>query len=149
MLRVFIDTSVIYAAIHSSTGASHELFRLALENQCQIVISEYILVEAKRNISAKIPMYLSAFEALLTALEPEILPFPPLKLVRSVETYIVPKDAPIVAAALLARPDYLVSLDKKHILQREVRKQSGLKIVRPETVLQIIRLERSQSGKVA
>jgi putative PIN family toxin of toxin-antitoxin system len=143
MLRVFIDTSVLYAALHSSTGASHELFRLALNNECQIVISESILTEAERNISKDIPDYLPVYQALLTALEPEILPLPPPKLVRSVEAYVVPKDAPIVAAAIQAQPDYLASLDKKHILKLEFAKQSGLTIVRPEIVVWAMREERN------
>lgn len=52
------------------------------------------------------------------------------------------KDAPIVAAAIRARVDVLVSLDRRHLVGRpEVAQGSGLRIVLPEELLQEIRDE--------
>jgi putative PIN family toxin of toxin-antitoxin system len=148
MLRLFLDTTILYAAVRSSTGASRELLRLALENQVLLNVSEDILVEAQRNILEDIPDYYATYHALLTALDMEVLPSPPLKLVRQVEEYIVAKDAPIVAAAIRAHADYLVTLDKKHILKPSVAEKSGLRIVRPDVALQAVRASQHQ-GKAA
>jgi hypothetical protein len=46
------------------------------------------------------------------------------------------KDAPIIAAAILAKPDYLVTFDRKHLIQPpEVAALSGLVIALPEVAL--------------
>jgi predicted nucleic acid-binding protein len=52
----------------------------------------------------------------------------------------VPKDAPIVAAAKRAKVDYLVSLDRRHLVgNKEIEHRSGVKIVLPEELLALLR----------
>jgi len=46
------------------------------------------------------------------------------------------KDVPIVAGAIKARVDYLVTFDRKHILKKEVIAKSGLQIVVPKTIIE-------------
>lgn len=54
------------------------------------------------------------------------------------------KDAPIVAAAKHADVDYLVSLDRKDLVDvPEVSQRSGLTIVLPEDALAAIRRQRA------
>ena len=53
MIRVFVDTGVFFAASYSSTGASRELIRLTFQGQVQLVISDDVLEEARRNLAAK------------------------------------------------------------------------------------------------
>jgi predicted nucleic acid-binding protein len=54
--------------------------------------------------------------------------------------YCALKDAPIVAAAKRAQVDYLVSLDRRHLVGvKEVAQRSGLKIVLPSELLEKIR----------
>ncbi len=56
--------------------------------------------------------------------------------VLQVAAYTVLKDAPIVAAAKRAEVDYLVSLDRRHLVGVEaVSEGSGLKIVLPDELL--------------
>ncbi len=58
-------------------------------------------------------------------------------------TYTFLKDAPIVAAAKKATVDYLVSLDRKHLVGvQEVAQGSGLTIVLPEALLDAIRRQQ-------
>jgi predicted nucleic acid-binding protein len=49
----------------------------------------------------------------------------------------VAKDAPIVASALTARADYLVSYDRKHILSQAAQIQAdfGLIVTTPDQIL--------------
>jgi len=55
-------------------------------------------------------------------------------------SYTELKDAPIVAAARKAHVDYLLTFDRKHLLNPpEVAAQSGLTIVLPEELLKILR----------
>jgi hypothetical protein len=57
-----------------------------------------------------------------------------------VQEYVEPKDAAIIAAAIKAHPDYLATLDRKHLLDPpEVAARSGLTILTPGDVLARIR----------
>ena len=54
--------------------------------------------------------------------------------------YIALKDAPIVAAAKHAQADYLVSLDRRHLVGLpDIAGKSGLNIVLPSELLEEIR----------
>ena len=56
------------------------------------------------------------------------------------QAYTEAKDAPIVAAAVQAQAEYLVSLDRVHLVEVPgVAEGSGMAIVLPRTLLQILR----------
>src|SRR5258706_12012330 len=84
MLRVFVDTTVLFAGIASPNGAGRQLLRFALEEQVILVMSEHVLLEAERNITSKVPHLLGACKVLLAALDPEIVQTPSVEMVRTV-----------------------------------------------------------------
>jgi putative PIN family toxin of toxin-antitoxin system len=148
MLRVFVDTTVLFAGICSPSGAGRQLLRFALEERVILIVSEHVLLEAERNITRKVPHLLGAYKVLIGLLDPDIVEAPSVEMVRSVEAFVVPKDAMIVAAAILAKPDYLVSYDRKHLIDKpEVAEKSGLNIVTPDIPVQIIRSEQESQDK--
>jgi predicted nucleic acid-binding protein len=51
--RCFIDSSVFYSAIYSNRGYAHELFRIALQGEVILVISQDVLNETRRNLARK------------------------------------------------------------------------------------------------
>ena len=55
MIRVFMDSSALFSAIVSSTGAARELIRLAVNEEIQLVISADVVTETRRNILRKAP----------------------------------------------------------------------------------------------
>jgi len=57
--KVFIDTSALIAGILSPTGAAHEVLRLCEAGVVKAVMSRQVLVEADRNLSEKLPAFLS------------------------------------------------------------------------------------------
>jgi hypothetical protein len=59
-------------------------------------------------------------------------------------TFIAPKDSCIVAAAHKSGAAYLATLDKRHLLDKkaDIEPNVGFQIVRPETILSILRLEK-------
>jgi len=59
MIRAFLDTSVLYAAAYSETGASREILRQAVRGAVGLVISQLVLEEARRNLQAKAPEVLT------------------------------------------------------------------------------------------
>lgn len=139
MIRVFVDASVLFAACYSASGASREIVRLAIQGGITLVISDVVQEEARRNLTAKAPKALPFLDQLL-----ELIPFEFVEAekqeVLNAQAYTELKDAPIVAAAVQAETDYLVSLDRVHLVEvPEVAEGSGLAIVLPSTLLQIIR----------
>jgi predicted nucleic acid-binding protein len=141
MKRVFVDTSVFFSACYSQTGASFEIFRLALNGVIELVTSEYILEETRRNLVGKSPEDLPRFLGFLDLIDFESVN-PSREEVLKAAGYTELKDAPVVAAARQAEVDFLVSLDRRHLVGRSlVAQQSGVSIVLPETLLNIIRAD--------
>lgn len=116
--RLFLDSSAFYAAIYSSTGAAREIIRWSIQGKVQLVASQDVLEETQRNIARKAPEIAEVYRYFLALLSLEIVPDPTKSEVREAEQFVARKDAPIVAAARKANIAYLVSFDKKHLLQK-------------------------------
>lgn len=144
MIRVFLDASVIFAAVYSKTGASRELFRQAIHDQVRLVVNQDVLDEAQRNLTKKAPQEATQLRVLMAMIGPEIAPDPSPKLTSQVSQYVVEKDVPVVAGAMAAQVDYLVTFDRKHLIDpAEVAEKSGFKIVLPEVVVEAVRREQA------
>jgi predicted nucleic acid-binding protein len=140
VIRVFFDASVLFAAGYSATGYSRDLIRLAAQGRIQMVVSQDVLTEVERNMQRKAPERVATYHALLGLIDLEIVADPSKEEVWVVEAYVVQKDAPIVAAAINAHPDYLVTYDRRHLLDPpEVAEKSGLNIVTPEVIVETVR----------
>ena len=145
MLRIFLDASVLFSAAYSSTGSSRALIREAIRGNLTLVVSPEVLEETKRNLEKKAPHVLDSYIALLSLLKPEIVETPSQEDVWEAEEYVHSKDAFIIAAAKKAKPDYLTTWDREHLLKvSEVAKESGLIIITPDELMAVIR-ERSGS----
>ena len=137
-----MDSSALFAAMLSSTGAARELVRLAVNDEIELVISEDVVVETRRNIERKVPELLDLVDRLLDAVDPEIVPSPSKKAVRIAEAYVAKKDAFIIAAAIDANVDFVATFDRQHLIDPpQVSSRSGLNIETPSTILNQLRGE--------
>jgi predicted nucleic acid-binding protein len=110
-MRVFLDANILFSAAKSD-GAVRELLRLLLDSGHECWVDDYVVIEARRNLTAKEPDALIAFEALLKRLgiSPAQAPGPELKLVN----WLPEKDRTVLAAAMRLRCDALVTGDRTH-----------------------------------
>ena len=139
-MRVFLDSSVLFSAIFSAHGYARDLLHLAGEGALTVIVSLDVLDETERNLLKKSPGKVPLLKMLMAMLQPEIVESPSPDEVAAAAAYTDRKDAPIVAAAIKANPDYLVTYDHKDLLDPpEVTEQSGLAIVRPEVVIRQLR----------
>lgn len=115
MKRCFVDSSVLYSAFYSTRGHSHDLLQMAARAEVQLVVSEYVTEETRRNISYNIPEQAWYFDVVLARVPLEYVQ-PSVRAVQRAAELVVLKDAPIIAAARQAGVDFLVTLDKKHLL---------------------------------
>jgi predicted nucleic acid-binding protein len=110
-MRVFLDANILFSAVKSD-GAVRELLRLLLDSGHECWIDDYVVIEARRNLTAKEPNALVALDTLLKRLRssPARAPGPELKLVN----WLPEKDRSVLAAAMRLRCDALVTGDRTH-----------------------------------
>lgn len=137
--RIFLDSSVIFAASSSATGASRLLILLGEMGLLQIVASEQVFEEVKRNLQLKAPGALDAFERFRKVLSWEIVPYPSREQVLAAEQHIAQKDAPILVAAMNARVNRLITLDVRDFKTEQVLQFSRLMIQTPGELVKEIR----------
>lgn len=133
--KVFFNASVILAGFASSNGGSALLLKWIKQKKIKGVISEVILEEVKRR----------AYKVNLTSEEAgtktksyffQIIAAPPEKLIEKYSTKVIDAgDAHVLASSEEAKVNYLVSLDKKHILAIQ-KKINICKIVSPKQLLE-------------
>jgi len=140
MIRIFMDSSTLFAAVLSSTGAARELVRLAANDEIHLVISEDVTTEINRNIGLKAPELMTLLDRLLAVADPEIVPSPTKAAVWAAEEFFAQKDAFIIAAAIDANVDFVATFDRKHLIDpEEVSLKSGLIIDTPGHILKQLR----------
>ena len=137
--KVFIDTSALIAGILSPTGAAHEVLRLCEAGVVKALMSRQVLVEADRNISEKLPALQSEYRVFLKHLSPLIVEDPSKLAVEQACEIIHHNDAPILAAAIEASADDLVTWNTRHFQKKAVRDYARFPILTPGEFLEEFR----------
>ena len=115
MPRIFLDSSAFFAAAYSRTGHAYDLLLMGVRGEIGIVISQIVITEVRRNLAESAPDRLEVLDYIMGGISFELVKPTKRQVVAAIK-YVVLKDAPIVAAARMAKVDYLVTLDKKHLL---------------------------------
>ena len=140
-LRVFIDTNVLFAALHSPRGTCSRLLALLISRNATIVISVDVLSELAKNIANKMPHALGALGVLMTEASLEVITRAPIPDVRFWTSRGFRSDAAIVAAALLAGVDYFCTGDRGILNKAPLCEASGLKLITPADLLRELALQ--------
>ncbi len=135
-IKVFIDTNVLIAGLHSITGASATLLDLCEAGVIQMVVSRQVLIEADRNFAAKFPELIDRFRQFMRSLAPLMVEDPTPESMEKAATIVDRKDAPILAAAQNANVDFLITLDKRRFLNPKTRQKVMLQVASPIEFLQ-------------
>lgn len=138
MRRIFVDANILIAGADSRSGASNALLKLAEVGLFRLVVCRQVLDEAERNLRKKLPRALPNFATQLAQLELEIAPTPDDGACQQWTGLIEAKDAPILAAAILARVDRFVTLNTRDFTPA-VASASGLVIQTPGELIAEIR----------
>ena len=145
MLRVFIDSSVLFSAAYSSKGHAREIIMMAARDEIRLVISTLVMEETRCNLANFAPEVIPSLENLFDSINFEITPISKDDVVEAMRLVVL-KDAPILAAVKIARVDYFVTLDKKHLLDRpELETYASTMILRPVDAYQRITSSRKNS----
>jgi len=135
--RLFLDTSVIFAAVLSPTGGARKLFLLGEAGLIQLVVGPTVLRECQEVIQRKSPATLPTLAQLLASASLETSQAPAQKQIGEAKAYVqYAPDAWVLAEAILARPDWFVTHDKEHFLKHRSRIDLPFEIGTPGDVLQ-------------
>jgi len=138
MRRIFADANVLIAGAGSRSGASQAVLMLAEVGLFKIVVCRQVLDEVERNLRRKLPGAMGIFAELMAELNPEVVDDPEPASWHPWHHYIEAKDAPILAAAVSASVDRLLTLNTRDFTQ-EVAKASGLHIQTPAEFIEEVR----------
>jgi len=146
--RVFLDTNVLIAGVLTQRGIPATILDLGETEEIQLVVSRQVLVEADRVFARKFPELLERYRLFIKNLRPLLVEDPPARAVREARKVIHPDDAPILAAAKLAKVQYLVTGNTRHFTASRVREFLPIPIVTPAEFLAAFRAfwERSSAS---
>ena len=138
MISILADSSVVIAGIGSPTGASHLILELARKKKITVYTTSIILSEVIRNLKKKFPpQKATQFLQFLAKSNFSKIEFLSEKEVLEYSGITAKKDIHIVAAAYKGKVEYLVSLDKKHILSLRSKKLPFSIVTPSEFLMQI------------
>lgn len=127
-MRVFLDANILFSASFSD-GAVRRLLKDLGAASCSLVVNHYVLEEAFRNLAIQRPesvAWLHEYVPSLTIV-PTRRSFPGI----SSEIVLPEKDLPVLATAIDAGCDILVTGDSRHFGPLFGRTLGGLKILSP------------------
>jgi predicted nucleic acid-binding protein len=136
-VRVFLDANVISAAAHWPQGRARALFRLAAAGRCKLVASPHAIQEARRNLILKSPRGAEALDALLERVE-KVAEAGPRTVESAAGHGLQDSDAPILAAAIVAGTDFMVTGDRTHFGHLFGSEVGGVRVVSLAEALEAI-----------
>lgn len=136
---LFFDASVLVAAAYSPTGGSALLLAACRAGGFRAQITYAILWESIKALSEASQEVTQRLLYWLGEIVWEFLPVPSAETLVQYQQYVAPDDAHVLAAAVEGGSEYLLTLDRRHILAAiQVIKQAGLtiSIMRPGDFIQ-------------
>lgn len=146
MSRLFLDSNVLIDGLVSKWGASRSVLSLCCVKIHRLVLAQYVIHEVEENLliiaeslqQREADVLLKDYDYFIKLAHPEILLMPSefeskaaSRIIRHLH------DAPVLASAIKASPDWLLSLNEKHFNQ-QVAKRTGLRIATPLSFFAII-----------
>lgn len=143
-MRIFLGANVLFSASLRERSRQYAFFALARSGHCRLTSSAYALEEARRNLARKAASRLTVLDVLTRLVEPSAAP--PGDMVSRMAQYGLPaKNAPILAAAIVARADILVTGDRRHFGPLFGRKIEGVRVL---SLVDGLALLTAHSGQV-
>jgi predicted nucleic acid-binding protein len=130
---------VLYAAAFSATGPARRLILKGLEGSVALAISDLVLEETKRNLKKNAPSALPSFTMLADLFSPFITNPTKAEVFKAAQIVHL-KDAPIVAAAVRSKAEYLATHDVKHLLNHAtaIAEAYGITVLTPAELLRAL-----------
>jgi predicted nucleic acid-binding protein len=114
---IFFDASVLVAGAHSAQGGSGLLLEACRLRGFVAQTTFLVVLEAFHALERNFPpTSMARFYTHLVEIEWDILPVPPEEMLLKYAALINAKDLHVLAAAVVGGSDFLLTLDRRHIL---------------------------------
>ncbi len=134
--KLFLDTSVIIAALMSPTGGARLLFHLGESNILCLTVGRSVMQEAEAVISRKAPHLLVDLAQLLDETRVDIGENPSDENISTANQLVdYSPDVLVLAEALQVRPDWFITHDREHFLNNSKLQSLSFRIGTPGNVL--------------
>jgi predicted nucleic acid-binding protein len=109
LIRLFLDSNVLFTAAHNPEGKASLVIELAAGSHWEVVTSAYCLAEAQLNLERKVPAALGRLSEMLRAvrLVPDVAG-------ERCELSLPEKDRPVFAAAQRCKATHFLTGDRQH-----------------------------------
>ena len=146
-MRIFLDANILFSAAYGTESPMRAFFRLAEVGICELLASPFALDEARRNIARKHPAKTPDLERLIAQIA--VCREAGAEEVRWARSTGLPdKDAPILAAAVQAKADILVTGDRADFGVLYGRNLRGVQVLPPRAALErILASVRDEGGR--
>ena len=116
-VSAFLDTSALFAGVWSPAGGARMVLKQGEVDLIRLVVSSQVLSELERALRQKAPGSLPDQAVLLERSRASVCPTAEQEIFERCQSLVSrPGDARVVADAWSAGVDYLVTLDKEHLL---------------------------------
>lgn len=135
--RLFIDACVLVTAANSPDGGSARLLQIAGEGKIRLVATRLVMHEAKTNIIGLLgcPIW-PWFHKIIGPLRLSLADPSTAKEKAEWAQITALKDVHVLAGAIKGKADFLITLDKRHILKPSVQEAFPIPILSPGDFLQ-------------
>ncbi len=144
-MKIFVDANIFFAATYNPKGGSAYILNLSRkEKSLKLITTTHIISEAYKNILLKLgEKKLDYFYKLLLLTRPKIefLTLTP-KEINFYSKFVDLKDVPVLAGANKLKANFLLTLDRKHFLNRRdvFEKEFTFKIVNTAELIKILNI---------
>lgn len=136
MRLLFLDANALFSAARDPESAQGLLVELARQQLIQAVSSDFALGEAERNLALKSEHSQAVWAALRQAVG--TCSPPDLETLQWANTIVVAKDAPILASAVRASVDWLVTGDHREFGSLFGTTHRGVHVMPPSQALRML-----------
>lgn len=116
-IKVFLDTSTLFAAVHSETGGARLILKLGEAGAVQLWVGPWVLREIEGVLERRSPRSKAYFALLLDRSRIEVGQEAGAEaLAKGLAVVEYLPDAQVVAEAVAVGADYFVSFDREHLV---------------------------------
>ena len=137
--KIFLDTSVIFAAVLSEEGGARKIFRLGEAGLLQLIVGKNVLRECEQVVRRKAPESLPNLAYLLELGMVDVSTRSPDDFIKQANAIVSYKpDAYVLAEAIASDPDWFITHDKAHFLEANTGTNLTFRIGTPGDLLQAL-----------
>lgn len=147
LLNIFLDASVILSGLGSVTGGSRKILEAGRSKKFRLFASRLVISEVGAHLS-KVKVPSSELLRIVENKTIQVVETPPLEFILKFTSLTLdPNDAHVLAGAVISGSDLLISLDKKHILTRKVKRfLSPIKVYSPKQFWRYLSHSKRRAG---